>query len=229
MIVTLWEMVKGWLDPRTQNKIEFISPGPEVNKRLLEFIDPEELPEIFGGNAPNMHMINHRPHADYVHIPRSSAIKKHVTVPPNHKLTVETYTLETNCDITLKIFRKVHPANVPMDDSSSVFTNVSHHHQHNHETISNYDCGRILQTHAGFQLVTDKEIKIAHTQPAVTEGEIGHHYVAPTRLVYEYTTSATQGEEYIVTWNNTAMFVTRPLTYNLMIDKLDVSSEEKLK
>lgn len=215
-------MVKGWLDPRTQNKIEFISPGPEVNKRLLEFVDPDVLPEAFGGKAFNMHQQNHRPHTDYVHIPRSSAVKKQIIVPANSKLAVETYTLENNCDISLKIYRKPLPVEATSVIEHTVFTTT--HSKHAHDVISNYDCGRILNNFPTFQLLVEKDIKINHTAnhpaPATTsdEGNVGgHHYVTPTRTVFDFATSSTP-EEYIVTWNNTAMFVTRPLTYNLIIE-----------
>ena len=36
--VTTWEVVRGWLDPRTQAKIEILGSGPETTAKLLEYI-----------------------------------------------------------------------------------------------------------------------------------------------------------------------------------------------
>ncbi len=216
MPVTLWEMVKGWLDPRTQNKIEFISSGPDINKRLLEFVDPDVLPEAFGGKAPNMHQQNLRPHTDFVHIPRSSAVKKQIFVPANSKLIVESYTLENNSDISIKIYHQVLSPSATAENPT-VFAHVHKHTHGGYETMSNHECGRITQSHPEFKLIAEKEIKIAHSSASTTPDVTGHHYVVPTRTIFEFTTGSSP-EEFIVTWNNTAMFVTRPLTFNLVVE-----------
>lgn len=209
-------MVKGWLDPRTQNKIEFISSGPDIHKRLSEFVEPEVLPEAFRGKAPNMHQQNLRPHTDFVHIPRSSAVKKQVIVPANSKITIESYTLENNCDISLKIYHKVL-SSTGTSEHTTVFAHVHKHAHGGYETMSNHECGRILQTHPEFKLLAEKDIKMAHTAASTTPDITGHHYVIPTRTVYEFTTT-TAAEEFIITWNNTAMLVTRPLTFNVVVE-----------
>jgi len=38
-VVGTYDMIKGWLDIRTQKKIEFLGSGPVATARLLEFID----------------------------------------------------------------------------------------------------------------------------------------------------------------------------------------------
>ena len=48
-----WRLIKGWLDPRTANKIEVISSKNAVEKRLLELVDRDQLPEDYGGQGPN--------------------------------------------------------------------------------------------------------------------------------------------------------------------------------
>jgi hypothetical protein len=48
-------MVKGWLDPRTQDKIEFVPVGDTL-KRLQEFISPEFIPVSYGGTGPEFHL-----------------------------------------------------------------------------------------------------------------------------------------------------------------------------
>ncbi|RYG63127.1 hypothetical protein EON64_16540, partial [archaeon] len=70
-LVSLWEMVKHWLDPRTQAKIEILGSGPETARRLLEFVSPATLPPSLGGTAPTdlvLALVRHtlRPLTDYV-------------------------------------------------------------------------------------------------------------------------------------------------------------------
>ena len=48
-----WRLIKGWLDPRTASKIEVISSRSFMEKRLLEFIDADQLPSDYGGIAPS--------------------------------------------------------------------------------------------------------------------------------------------------------------------------------
>lgn len=48
-----WSLIKGWLDPRTANKIEVISSRKVWTKRLLELVDEDQLPEDYGGKGPN--------------------------------------------------------------------------------------------------------------------------------------------------------------------------------
>jgi CRAL/TRIO domain len=48
-----WSIIKGFLDPRTSSKIEVISSKKTWQKRLLEFIDAEQLPVDYGGTGPD--------------------------------------------------------------------------------------------------------------------------------------------------------------------------------
>ena len=48
-----WRLIKGWLDPRTAGKIEVISNRKNWEKKLLEFIDEDQLPSDYGGKGPN--------------------------------------------------------------------------------------------------------------------------------------------------------------------------------
>ena len=50
-----WRLIKGWLDPRTVNKVEVISSKSAAEKRLLELVDTEQLPEDYGGTGPDTH------------------------------------------------------------------------------------------------------------------------------------------------------------------------------
>ena len=48
-----WRVIKGWIDARTASKIEVISSRATMEKRLLEFIDADQLPSDFGGTGPD--------------------------------------------------------------------------------------------------------------------------------------------------------------------------------
>lgn len=47
-----WNIIKGWLDPRTAAKIEVISSRKQWVKDLLENIDADQLPVDYGGTGP---------------------------------------------------------------------------------------------------------------------------------------------------------------------------------
>lgn len=53
-LVQIWTMIRSWLDPRTQQKIEIV-PQAESIKRLHELIDIEYLPPEYGGTAPDLY------------------------------------------------------------------------------------------------------------------------------------------------------------------------------
>ena len=48
-----WRLIKGWLDARTAAKVEVISNRAKMEQRLLEFIDPDQLPTDYGGKGPD--------------------------------------------------------------------------------------------------------------------------------------------------------------------------------
>lgn len=46
-----WNIIKGWIDPRTAGKIELISSRKSWEKRLRELVDEDQLPSDYGGKA----------------------------------------------------------------------------------------------------------------------------------------------------------------------------------
>jgi hypothetical protein len=46
-----WRLIRGWLDPRTANKIEVIGSRSAYEKRLLELVDRDQLPSDYGGSG----------------------------------------------------------------------------------------------------------------------------------------------------------------------------------
>jgi len=47
-----WSLIKGWLDPRTANKVEVISSRKSWEQSLLQCIDADQLPSDYGGKGP---------------------------------------------------------------------------------------------------------------------------------------------------------------------------------
>ncbi|KAI1817997.1 CRAL/TRIO domain-containing protein [Poronia punctata] len=50
----LWSFLKGWIEPRTAEKLVFVSPE-EMLDTLLETMDAESIPVKFGGKSKAMH------------------------------------------------------------------------------------------------------------------------------------------------------------------------------
>mmetsp|Transcript_11201 Transcript_11201/g.16380 ORF Transcript_11201/g.16380 Transcript_11201/m.16380 type:complete len:470 (-) Transcript_11201:251-1660(-) len=46
-----WKLIKGWIDPRTANKIEIISSRSKWEARLRELVDADQLPSDYGGKG----------------------------------------------------------------------------------------------------------------------------------------------------------------------------------
>mmetsp|Transcript_30203 Transcript_30203/g.63276 ORF Transcript_30203/g.63276 Transcript_30203/m.63276 type:complete len:450 (-) Transcript_30203:150-1499(-) len=46
-----WNVIKGWIDPRTAGKIELISSRKSWEARLRELVDVDQLPSDYGGKA----------------------------------------------------------------------------------------------------------------------------------------------------------------------------------
>lgn len=97
--VSSWEIVKRWLDPRTQAKIQIMGSGPDTTKRLLEYISIDDLPKCYGGNAPDL--FPPRVNIEYLHIARASTVKKVVKISSNQQLCIDVYLTEG--DIQLEV------------------------------------------------------------------------------------------------------------------------------
>lgn len=101
LVIQTWGIIKGWLDPRTQNKIKIMAAGPEQVKTLLEIIPPESLPQEYGGSAPNLY--SKRENTDYVTIPRGGSIKKSFSVEAGQGCHIDSYAFDGNIDILIEV------------------------------------------------------------------------------------------------------------------------------
>ena len=80
----MWEALKGWLDPRTQAKVEFVRSGPDTARKLLEFIEPAQLPKAYGGLGASSYTCKEQ--SELLHVPRAGHLTRAITVPAGHKV-----------------------------------------------------------------------------------------------------------------------------------------------
>lgn len=97
--VQTWSMVKRWLDPRTQQKIEMFGPGPEAMARLQELIAPENLPPSYGGTGPEI--FHRKDNVVAISVPRAGRLQKTVDVPAGKCLSVDSYVSDGPVDVTI--------------------------------------------------------------------------------------------------------------------------------
>jgi hypothetical protein len=100
----LWTLVKGWIHPVTQAKIEILPPGPETINKLLEYIDADKLPAAYngnsyGGNGPPIHQ--DKPDTENIYVPRGGHMRRVVYVPASHQLCVDSYIADGTVDIVI--------------------------------------------------------------------------------------------------------------------------------
>jgi hypothetical protein len=99
----MWDALKGWLDPRTQTKIEIMKAGVDSDRKLLEFIDPDNLPKAYGGTGPESYYC--KPNSDLLHIPRGGHIAKSITLQPHALLQVDSYLGEG--EVTVEVTKQM--------------------------------------------------------------------------------------------------------------------------
>lgn len=140
ILVTTWEIVKGWLDPRTQAKIEILGSGPETSAKLLQYIDPENLPVRYGGTAPDWECT--RPSVEHLQIARSSNVTRDITVPAGHVLYVDTYIAEG------EVLQEVYVSPVQFcdgEEAQSGKSDKSHASQNSNSNSSNANLDSMIQ------------------------------------------------------------------------------------
>lgn len=107
LAVGFFNMIKGWLDPRTQRKIEFHGSGPEMLKRLSELISKDNLPKMYGGLAPDPYF--HKPHTEHVSVPRDGELKRTIKIKRGMTLEVDTYVCDGPISISISATNNSSP------------------------------------------------------------------------------------------------------------------------
>ena len=97
LAVQTWSVVKRWLDPRTQSKIEILGTGPETITKLQELVPLEYLPTQYGGMVENYFKV--KDNVEALPVPRNGKLIKEFTVPAKKKFSIDSYVSEGQIDI----------------------------------------------------------------------------------------------------------------------------------
>ena len=187
--VTTWDIVKGWLDPRTQAKIEILGSGPDTSAKLLKYIDAAVLPTKYGGTAPDW--TSARPLAEYLSLSRTSDARREVTVPPGHTLYVETYVPAG--EIVAEVYT--------LPEHAEEETKVETASEHSTSTDSNPKKGRVkLSTLTQLAKVT------LHGHPPVRHKQ---QFTNPTEE---------KNISFLLRWTSSALFKSRSVVANVYVE-----------
>jgi hypothetical protein len=197
LAVSAWDLVKGWLDPRTQQKVEIMKSGPEQEARLKEFIPEDQLPVNFGGRAAPLYPTHH--HTEFVHVPRYGGVRKLMHLQPQQTLVLDSYALDG--EIHMEVFSS--------DQPFPHFTDNAYPASHEH--IAMGDIHKFAQSHPGCTQILKRELKNSGDK-------------RPARYLDEYSSNSAH-RHFAVIYYNTARLVTRPVTYVMSVR--DDSEKEK--
>ncbi len=192
--MTCWEMVKHWLDPRTQAKIEILGSGPDMLQRLLDFVPPDSLPAHLGGTSSSLVLQQPRDHTEHVSVPRYGATRKVLAVPGGRRLVVDCYTTEGELD--LEIFAAPHSAALDRRTPSEAISMAEVNKQRAHPSAR------------GQHLVAKRELKGSQESQQTSQH--------PLRTVLECAADE-HDRVFTLLWTNSSRFYTRPLTFNLLV------------
>lgn len=112
-----WNIIKGWIDPRTAGKIELISSRKSWESRLRELVDEDLLPSDYGGKgmATTETLAKEAPegvlkqHHELVHV-RSSGHST-VDVPQGGEMEVKVFTRAAT-EVSISIVEENNKSNV---------------------------------------------------------------------------------------------------------------------
>ncbi|KAL9180289.1 hypothetical protein ACHAXT_008259 [Thalassiosira profunda] len=112
-----WNIIKGWIDPRTAGKVELISSRKNWEARLRELVDENQLPSDYGGKGPATTEILAKEapegvkdqHHQLVHVRQSGHMT--VDVPAGGEMEVKVYTRST-AEVTISVVEEGKKTNV---------------------------------------------------------------------------------------------------------------------
>ena len=101
LVTTTWNIIKGWLDVRTVDKIEIISPEDSM-ARLRDFIEEDQIPAKYGGKGPELYF----PHknCEFLWLARGGDVSKTFEVPVNKAVILDSYLAEGPVEVTISSY-----------------------------------------------------------------------------------------------------------------------------
>lgn len=184
MILTAtWNVVKGWLDPRTVNKIEILSPS-QSQGRIKEFIDEENIPPQYGGKGPGLY--SPHPNCEFLWLGRGGEVTRDFVVPAGQHLTVDSYVSEGSVECTMS--------------SRRVDSSYAEGAQKAHKAKGSMFGGSQTKIKQGSNVIVQ-----GYT---ITPKEGNRE-----RYLRNITLESDSAHEVTVTWKNTSRYSQRPLVY----------------
>ncbi len=92
-----WNIIKGWLDPRTQNKIEIIGSGETSMAKLREFIDEDQIPKMYGGTGDDLYFP--KKNSEFLYV--GSTTHSEIFVPEGKAVSVDCYTVDGILEVSI--------------------------------------------------------------------------------------------------------------------------------
>lgn len=222
LAVQTYKLVKGLLDPRTQAKIEIISPHDSI-RRMHELIDKKYLPSDYGGTAPDLYYF--KPNTEYVTIPKqSNSVASHgfgeiirtIAVPYGKTLFVDTYLSEgaievivSSCVVKTSVITEENTKKSFFSravTTTNVTTVTSEVDEIMHETVElkvpvHADTSAPVSAHRGSERLLKKYPCISHSDHKSSDEVV----------------EAVGERLYRIIWRNTVKTTTRQIVYSLTV------------
>ena len=204
--VTTWEIVRRWLDPRTQAKIEILGSGPENNKKLLQYIDPEHLPKKYGGTARDW--VSSRPVCvtEFVQLARLTEVKKVVSVPAGQTLYVDSYVTEGEIELEVYIAPMQFPPSLASDSVTSGEASPP---------IAG-NSGKVSGSTSKWKAEADDLVQLCKMTLVRPEAQS-----TPFRVIQDYANPTNDTMTFTVKWYNQASIYARPLVLNIFTQDIN--------
>jgi hypothetical protein len=209
--VTGWGLVKGWLDPRTQNKIEIVSPE-KTRERLNELIDKEHIPPQYGGTGPDLYFPH--PDCDCLWLNRGSDFSRVTIVGPGKGIHIDSYAHEAPIELTIISEECAETEKSDRDSNGGGSKRRS--------SFFGYGGGS-TSTSANTKTIGEKK---THMKAIITPTENGSIRARHTQTLSKDDLGDTQATHKVtVTWKNTRRMSQTPLVYALTV--VNLAEEEK--
>lgn len=197
---TTFNLIKGWLDKRTQLKIEMVSEKDSLEK-IKKYITEENMSTEFKGKY-------HVPHpqskniTDYVSIPAKSVIKELVVLDPKKNIIVDTHTHEQ--EIEFEIYEVINSPDCTNElkhtKSSVYYYNPKKSHHYEVQSVADHD--KFVSTFKDNLKVISKDTAQIHKGTS-------------TRTKVEIQGDEDKMKSIIVFWKNPNSWHTRQLLYSI--------------
>ncbi len=188
LATTTWSMVKGWLDARTVDKIEILSPD-ESMARLRDFIDEDQIPAQYGGAGPDLYF----PHAncEFQWLSRGGDVSRTIAVPRDQAVIVDSYVADGPVELTISSY-----------PSSAADADMAPKREERRSSFGFLGSAPSTPT-------VDKDVSTVHVDKQIIAPNEGGR----ERFRYTVTAPTEEARTLVATWRNLSRVSRRPLVY----------------